>query len=89
MSLRDIAALLDLALGARATGGDIGTPELLGRYHRARHADILARVTGVNVLNRAAMADFQALRNLRHAGLRALHGVAPLRRQAMALGLGR
>jgi 2-octaprenyl-6-methoxyphenol hydroxylase len=89
MSLRDIATLLDLAVAARAAGGDIGAPDLLGRYHRARHADILARVAGVDVLNRAAMADFQTLRNLRHAGLRALHGIAPLRRQAMALGLGR
>ncbi len=46
-------------------------------------------IAGVDVLNRAAMVDFQALRNLRHAGLHALHGIAPLRRQAMALGLGR
>ncbi len=46
MSLRDIAVLLDLCVAARDGGGDIGAPELLARYHRARHADILLRVGG-------------------------------------------
>jgi 2-octaprenyl-6-methoxyphenol hydroxylase len=89
MSLRDIAVLLDLAAGARQAGGDIGAPEPLRRYQRARHPDILARIAGVDLLNRAAMTDFQALRDLRRAGLRALHGTGPLRRTAMTLGLGR
>ena len=60
MSLADIAALLDLCVEARATGGDIGAPELLGRYHRARHGAALARVAGIDALNRAAMAGSAA-----------------------------
>jgi 2-octaprenyl-6-methoxyphenol hydroxylase len=88
MSLKDIATLLDLATAARGAGRDIGGQELLGRYHRARNADILARVAGIDALNRAAMAGGRTICDLRLAGLQALHGVAPLRRAAMRLGLG-
>ena len=44
------------APAARAAGGDIGAPELLARYHRARHGDMLLRIAGIDALNRAAMA---------------------------------
>ena len=88
MSLRDIATLRDLCVTAREAGGDIGGPELLASYHRARHGDILARVTGIDALNRAAMARPQTLRDLRRAGLRTLHGLKPVRQTAMRMGLG-
>jgi 2-octaprenyl-6-methoxyphenol hydroxylase len=88
MSLRDIATLIDLCAEARDAGRDFGAPELLARYHRARHGDILMRVAGIDVLNRAAMAEAVSLRDLRRAGLRLLHGLGPLRRTAMTLGLG-
>lgn len=88
MSLRDIGALAQLIATARAAGEDIGAPELLARYHRARHGEALARILGVDALNRAAMTDLQPLRDLRRMGLGVLSGVAPLRRAAMRLGLG-
>jgi 2-octaprenyl-6-methoxyphenol hydroxylase len=88
MSLKDIAVLLDLAVEARAAGGDVGAPGLLRRYHRLRHPAILARIAGIDALNRAAMAESQPLRDLRGSGLALLHGLAPLRRGAMRLGLG-
>jgi 2-octaprenyl-6-methoxyphenol hydroxylase len=88
MSLRDIATLLDLCIEARNAGRDIGEEALLARYHTARHADILMRVAGIDALNRAAMAEAISLRDLRRAGLRLLHGIVPLRRAAMQLGLG-
>ncbi len=88
MSLRDVATLRDLCVAARASGRDIGAPELLSRYGRARHPDILARVAGIDALNRAAMAGARPLRDLRRVGLRTLHGLKPLRRTAMRLGLG-
>ncbi len=88
MSLRDVAALVELCAAARARGEDPGTPELLARYGRARHARVLARVAGIDALNRAAMAGWQPFRDARRAGLRALHGTAPLRRAAMRMGLG-
>lgn len=89
MSLRDIATLRDLVVAARDRGEDIGGPELLRRYHRARHPEVLARVVGVDLLNRAAMAELPALRDLRRAGLRTIHRIPPLRRSAMELGIGR
>ncbi|HLS58348.1 MAG TPA: FAD-dependent oxidoreductase [Paracoccaceae bacterium] len=88
MSLRDIATLVDLAREARDAGRDFGEPALLSRYHRMRHRDILLRVAGIDALNRAAMAEAPRLRDLRRAGLRLLHGLGPLRRGAMRLGLG-
>ncbi|MBF9032454.1 UbiH/UbiF family hydroxylase, partial [Rhodobacterales bacterium HKCCE3408] len=53
MSLADIAALRDLALDRPDGLGDAAT---LDAYHRARHAEITARVLGVDALNRASMA---------------------------------
>ncbi|WP_299131138.1 FAD-dependent monooxygenase [uncultured Amaricoccus sp.] len=88
MSLADIGALTDLAAEARDAGHDFGGPEMLGRYHRARHAEVAARVLAVDALNRAAMAEPMMLRDLRRAGLRLLSGAPPLRRAAMRLGLG-
>lgn len=84
MSLADLAALLDLTRGA----DDIGAPDLLERYHRQRHREIQLRIAGIDALNRAAMAEPRALRDLRRAGLAALHGITPIRRAAMRLGLG-
>ena len=86
MSLGDIAALVGLCQEAGA--GDIGAPEVVRRYHRRRHPVVVARVLGVDALNRAAMVEAPALRDLRRAGLRLLHGIAPARRAAMRLGLG-
>ena len=88
MSLRDIATLLDLAEKARSAGEDIGAPTLLADYHRRRYGDMLLRVAGIDALNRAAIAGARPLRDLRALGLAALHGVGPLRRGAMRLGLG-
>ncbi len=88
MSLADIATLLDLCGAARAAGADIGAPALLDRYQRARYPDLLLRIAGLDLLNRAAMAGSGPLRDLRRAGLATLHHVGPLRRAAMRLGLG-
>jgi 2-octaprenyl-6-methoxyphenol hydroxylase len=88
MSLRDVAVLRDLCVEAEQEGQDIGGKELLRRYHRKRHPDILARIAGVDALNRAAMERAPRLRDLRLAGLRAIHGLRPVRRTAMSLGLG-
>ncbi|WP_439138480.1 UbiH/UbiF family hydroxylase [Roseicyclus sp.] len=85
MSLADLRVLLDLAEGHR---DDPGRPEVLARYERARHAEIVARVTGVDALNRASMAEAQGLRDLRLRALNAIYSVAPVRRVMMRAGLG-
>jgi len=85
MSLADLAALLDLAT-ARPEG--LGDGAMLAAYHRKRHAEVVARVLGIDALNRASMAQAQPLRDLRKFGLNLLHGITPLRRAAMKAGLG-
>ncbi|QHQ35069.1 FAD-dependent monooxygenase [Algicella marina] len=83
MSLKDIAVLRDLMVGA----GDIGDRALLERYARARAGDIATRIAGVDALNRAAMAEAQGLRDLRNLGLRAM-AEGPLKAAVMKAGLG-
>jgi 2-octaprenyl-6-methoxyphenol hydroxylase len=85
MSLADIRTLLDLAEGSR---DDPGAPDLLRRYARARHADILARVTGIDALNRASMVEAQGLRDMRMKALDAIYRVSPVRKVLMRTGLG-
>ncbi len=88
MSLADVETLAGLAEEARSRDRDIGSPELLARYKARRMPEMLARVAGVDMLNRAAQTELQPLRDLRAAGLAALHGITPVRRLAMRLGLG-
>jgi 2-octaprenyl-6-methoxyphenol hydroxylase len=88
MSLADIETLARLAGEARAKGDDIGAPGLLAAYQRQRYPEMAARVAGIDLLNRAAQAEAQPLRDLRRAGLKAIHGIRPLRRAAMRWGLG-
>ncbi len=85
MSLADIAALLEIATSNR---DDPGAAAGLARYHRARHPEILARVAGVDALNRASMAQAQGVRDLRLKALNALYSVTPVRKTLMRAGLG-
>jgi 2-octaprenyl-6-methoxyphenol hydroxylase len=72
----------------KAPREDPGARPLLQRYARARHADILARVTGIDALNRASMVEAQGLRDMRMRALDAIYRVAPVRRVLMQTGLG-
>jgi len=85
MSLRDLATLLELAQANRA---DLGSRKMLETYHRRRHGDVQVRVTGIDLLNRASMADAQTLRDARAQGLKALYGLPPVRKSLMRMGLG-
>lgn len=85
MSLTDIQCLLDLSI---ENPDSIGSPDMLAAYQKARFGDIKMRVNGVNMLNRAAMAENDNLKALRLKGLQALHGFAPLRKTLMRKGLG-
>jgi len=85
MSLADLAMLLDLA---EATPADLGSVRMLARYQQRRLPDITARVTGIDALNRASIASAPVLRDMRRAGLKLFHDVAPLRKTLMRAGLG-
>lgn len=85
MSLKDLTYLLDLAIKSPFTLGDA---KMLGSYHRARHTEVLARVMGIDALNRASMASAPILRDLRAKTLGTLYALAPVRRVLMQAGLG-
>lgn len=82
MSLADLGELLDVS---RA---DLGGRAGLLAFDRRRRPEALARLLGIDALNRASMAGARPLRDLRAAGLGLLHGLAPVRRLAMRAGLG-
>lgn len=82
MSLADLSTLLDLS---RA---DPGSPDSLARYDRSRRPEAMARILGIDALNRASQARARPLRDLRAAALGGLHGIAPVRRMMMRAGLG-
>ncbi len=88
MSLADLTTLSELVLQARDQGQDIGAPELLQNYHRARWPDIARRIAGIDLLNRSSMASQSFLKDLRRTGLKYLHDIKPLRNELMKRGLG-
>ncbi|MFT4150452.1 MAG: UbiH/UbiF family hydroxylase [Paracoccaceae bacterium] len=85
MSMKDLTELLDLALKSPGTLGDAA---MLDTYHRRRHAEVVARITGIDALNRASMAGAPAWRDLRARMLGAMYALAPVRRVLMQAGLG-
>ncbi len=85
MSLADLACLADLA---RANPAQLGDRAMLATYHRRRWPDVKARVTGIDLLNRASMLGAPSLRDLRAGALNALYSLSPLRKTLMRAGLG-
>ena len=82
MSLADLGELL------RLSATDPGNADALAAYDRRRRPEALARLIGIDALNRASMAGARPLRDLRAAGLAVLYGMPPVRRLAMRAGLG-
>ncbi len=87
LGLRDVEAIVEAAVAARAAGGDIGGERRSNAYQRARRPDILTRTGVVDGLNRALLAHFAPLDFARGAGLAALGAVGPLRRFVMREGV--
>jgi 2-octaprenyl-6-methoxyphenol hydroxylase len=87
LGLRDVAALRDAIVDARAAGEDIGGADALRRYQRGRDLDVRLRSAAVDGLNRTLLADFLPVDLLRGIGLLALAGIGPLRRAAMREGV--
>ena len=83
-SLHDVETLASLLSGT----SDPGSDELLQRFERRILPRTLARTAGIDVLNRAAIAEPQPLRDLRRAGLKAIASIPPLRKLAIRTGMG-
>lgn len=84
-SLKDLHALLDLC---RQAPHEIGNVAMLEAYQKARYTDVATRTLGVSALNKTSIAGPQMVRDLRAAGLKAIHDIAPIRRSLMKLGIG-
>lgn len=82
MSLADLKALLDLS------GDRPGEQSGLDSYERRRRPEALARLMGIDALNRASMISARPLRDLRAAALGSLYAAAPVRKLLMRAGLG-
>lgn len=85
MSLADLACLLDLA---KAAPDRLGDRAMLTAYNRRRWPEVKARVTGIDLLNRASMLSARPLRDLRAGVLNALYSLKPVRTTLMRAGLG-
>ena len=84
-SLHDIETAAGLLKGEP----DLGAPELLARYQRKILPRTIARIGGVDLLNRASRWQAQPLRDLRRAGLSLLSNTPVLRSLAVRAGMGR
>jgi 2-octaprenyl-6-methoxyphenol hydroxylase len=87
LGLRDVEAIVAGAVEARGEGRDIGGPDTLRAYERARRADIVFRTGAVHGLNQALLTHFAPVDFARGAGLATLSAFGPLRRFVMRAGI--
>ncbi|WP_298256862.1 UbiH/UbiF family hydroxylase [uncultured Litoreibacter sp.] len=83
MSLTDLSELLDLS-----HLHTLGSKDMLDAYDKKRHLAVKLRVAGIDLLNRASMSQTEWIRDLRSAGIGAIHDTASIRKSLMRLGLG-
>ena len=81
-------SLADLATLVRLSQDDPGSADSLAQYARQRRPDAMARLMGIDALNRASMFLPRPLRDLRAAALGGLYASGPVRRLMMRAGLG-
>jgi 2-octaprenyl-6-methoxyphenol hydroxylase len=87
LGLRDAATIGEFVVEARRDGRDVGAPEVLARYDRARRPDVTSRTVAVDALNRSLLTDFLPVQGARGFGLYLLDRIAPLRRAVMREGV--
>ncbi len=87
LGMFDVAVLADGVERARNAGQDIGEPEMLEAYARARSADMHMRQGAVDFLNRTLTSGMLPLDLARGAGLHLLAAAPALRRRLMEQGL--
>jgi 2-octaprenyl-6-methoxyphenol hydroxylase len=70
LGLRDIAALAEAVVEDYRLGLDIGSEATLDKYQRRRRLDTMVTAMATDGLNRLFSNDVQAVRQIRHLGLR-------------------
>jgi 2-octaprenyl-6-methoxyphenol hydroxylase len=88
LGLRDVAALAEAVVDARRLGLDIGSPEVLARYHGWRRVDALTLIAVTDSLNRLFSNNLPPLRLARDLGLAAVDQIGPLKRFFMRHAMG-
>jgi len=87
LGFRDAAMLADCVGDALQAGGDVGGPETLSAYARARRTDVASRAWSIDLLNRSLISGLLPVQLMRGLGLHALKAIKPLRRLAIREGL--
>jgi 2-octaprenyl-6-methoxyphenol hydroxylase len=86
--MRDAAVLADCVIEATRDGHELGGPEMLTPYQRARAGDVAFRSAAIDLLNRSLLQDFLPLALLRSAAMHSIAGSRVLRRLLMHAGMG-
>jgi 2-octaprenyl-6-methoxyphenol hydroxylase len=89
LGFRDAAALADLLIDAAGRGQDLGAPDLLVRYQRARRPDNLLMLAATDALDRLFSTDFPPVRLIRDLGLGAVQRLPRLKRVFMRQAMGK
>jgi 2-octaprenyl-6-methoxyphenol hydroxylase len=87
MGLRDAADIAEIVGHAMHSGEDIGAPQVLARFEKARRSDISSRTFAIDMANRSLLSDLLPMQMLRGIGMHLMGSVGPLRRLAMREGL--
>jgi 2-octaprenyl-6-methoxyphenol hydroxylase len=87
MGLRDAADIAEIVGHAMHSGEDVGAPQVLSRFEKARRSDISSRTFAIDMANRSLLSDLLPMQMLRGIGMHLMGSVGPLRRLAMREGL--
>jgi len=88
LGLRDVAALTELVAQAARVGLDLGAPDLVARYSRARRADVFALAAATDSLNWLFSNDIAPVRLARDLGLAAVNRISQMKGFFMSAARG-
>ncbi|MCD8571633.1 MAG: UbiH/UbiF/VisC/COQ6 family ubiquinone biosynthesis hydroxylase [Alphaproteobacteria bacterium] len=88
LGYRDVKALADLLISAKAAGKDYGDPALLEQYERARRMDVTAMVAFTDGLVSLFSNDIAPVRLVRKIGLKAVSKLPLAKRFFMRRAMG-
>jgi 2-octaprenyl-6-methoxyphenol hydroxylase len=92
VGFRDVAALAELVIQAKAAGEDVGAPSLLAAYQAVRRPDSLVMLGATHALERLFGNDLAPIRIARRLGIAAVDRMPALKgffaRRAMGFGGG-
>ena len=78
----------ECAAEATHLGQQLGDPDMLAAYQRARAGDVAFRSAAIDLLNRSLLQDLLPLALLRSAAVHAVTSSSTLRRLLMQTGMG-